>query len=233
MRTFDTGATRDDDSTKDDPEGFLSPLVINRFNQYMSVHRIQADGKVRASDNWQKGIPKSAYMKSMWRHFLDVWSLHRGCNGPSSQDLETSLCSIMFNAMGYLHELLDTKQQTAGAGLVRDDSTCIPKIVVNTLSGIIAVVNSTDPATGEMHLLLLTGPSAGKPTFGQPDNWKPRENSSSILYDSEFPQDGPEARYAFAVSAENDDYWAANMINGSHAGLFVNLPKTRWLRYYA
>lgn len=110
IRTFDTGATRDTDTGKHDPEGFLSPLVIARFNKYMHKHREQADGSVRSSDNWQKGIPLEAYMKSGWRHFLDLWHLHRGYPGPTGNDLEETLCAVMFNAMGYLHAVLKTGQ---------------------------------------------------------------------------------------------------------------------------
>lgn len=103
MRQFSTGATRDNDDTKNDYEGFLSPLVIERFGDYMTKHRHQADGQVRDSDNWQKGIPKEAYAKSMWRHFLSFWKVHRGYK---DEDIEESLCAIIFNAQGYLHEHL-------------------------------------------------------------------------------------------------------------------------------
>lgn len=103
MREFETGATRDEDTNKNDYEGFLSPLVIERFGDYMHQHRIQADGEMRASDNWQRGIPRDAYMKSMWRHFLELWKAHRGC---PAEDIEESLCAMMFNVMGYLFERL-------------------------------------------------------------------------------------------------------------------------------
>ena len=104
MRTFESGATRDSDETKLDYEGFLSPLVIDRYAQYMHKHRKQADGKLRASDNWQQGIPMSAYMKSMWRHFMDVWRQWRGLKGEDT--FEDSLCALIFNASGMLHEQL-------------------------------------------------------------------------------------------------------------------------------
>lgn len=104
MRTFETGATRDTDTDKIDPEGFLSPLVIERFCRYMHKHRIQADGTLRASDNWVKGIPRDAYMKSLWRHLLDLWLEHRG--HPSRDGIEDALCAILFNAQGYLLEVL-------------------------------------------------------------------------------------------------------------------------------
>lgn len=107
MRTFETGATRDTDANKPDYEGFLSPLVIERFGQYMMQHQTQADGNLRDSDNWQKGIPLNQYMKSMMRHFIEVWSIHRGW---AIQDmLEEAICALLFNVMGYLHEHLKQK----------------------------------------------------------------------------------------------------------------------------
>lgn len=107
MRTFDTGATRDTDEDKPDYEGYLSPLVIARYGEYMLKHQIQPDGTLRDSDNWQRGMPLDAYMKSGWRHFLDWWSAHRGL--PSREGLEEALCALMFNVMGYLHETLKAR----------------------------------------------------------------------------------------------------------------------------
>ena len=108
MRRFDSGATRDSDDTKLDFEGFLSPLVIERFGEYMNRHRIQSDGQHRDSANWQAGIPKDAYMKSAWRHFLSWWKHHRGWS--DKEDLEESICAVIFNSQGYLHELLKEKK---------------------------------------------------------------------------------------------------------------------------
>ncbi len=108
MREFDTGATRNVDDSKYDYEGFLSPLVIERYAAYMHGHRKQADGRLRDSDNWAKGIPKTAYMKSAFRHFMDWWKQHRGYRGQDT--LEDSLCALMFNTQGYLHEILKEKE---------------------------------------------------------------------------------------------------------------------------
>jgi len=108
IRTFKTGATRDTDANKIDPEGFISPIVLKRFSEYMNKHRIQPNGVLRASDNWQKGIPKEEYMKSGWRHFLDWWLEHRGHK--SRNGLEDALCGVMFNSMGYLFEILKNKK---------------------------------------------------------------------------------------------------------------------------
>jgi hypothetical protein len=104
MRHFETGATRDDETDKLDYEGFFSPLVLKRYAEYMHKHRFQADGEMRSSDNWQKGIPKDVYMKSAWRHFMDWWTMHRA--DYDSDELEEAICALIFNAMGYLHEEL-------------------------------------------------------------------------------------------------------------------------------
>ena len=104
MRIFKSGSTRDDNKNKLDYEGFLSAIVLKRFAEYMNKHRKQSDGNLRDSDNWQKGIPKDVYMKSMWRHFMDLWLEHRGHD--SREGKEEALCALRFNVNGYLHELL-------------------------------------------------------------------------------------------------------------------------------
>lgn len=103
MRNFDTGATRNVDENRLDFDGFLSPIAIKEFAKYMHENRIQADGKVRDSDNWQKGIPIDSYMKSMFRQFFDVWSNYRGAE--HDEDIIKSLCALMFNVQGMIHEI--------------------------------------------------------------------------------------------------------------------------------
>lgn len=104
MRTFESGATRDSDADKLDYAGFLSPLVLKRFAQYMHKHRVQADGSIRASDNWKRGIPQEQYLKSAFRHFMEWWELHgRQVHGDEKEEV---LCALMFNVMGYLFEEL-------------------------------------------------------------------------------------------------------------------------------
>jgi hypothetical protein len=115
VRQFTTGATRDTEQGKPDYEGFLSPLVIARFGQYMHKHRVQSDGSLRDSDNWQKGIPRTAYMKSGWRHFFDWWFIHRAqLNSgviPDYTNMEDALCALIFNASGYLHEIIKEQKE--------------------------------------------------------------------------------------------------------------------------
>jgi len=115
-RTFDTGATRDTGDDKLRFDGFLSASVLKRFAEYMHENRVQSDGSLRDPDNWQKGIPLPVYIDSGWRHFFDWWGETRGIK--SEDGLEIALCGLMFNTMGYLHELL--KQKKAGQEGLRE-----------------------------------------------------------------------------------------------------------------
>jgi len=108
IRKFESGSTRDSDEGKLDYEGFISPIVLKKYAEYMNKHRIQSNGKLRESDNWQKGIPKEQYMKSLLRHVMDLWLEHRGYK--SRDGIEEALCGIIFNSMGYLYELIKYKE---------------------------------------------------------------------------------------------------------------------------
>jgi 5'(3')-deoxyribonucleotidase len=105
VRKFDSGATRDTDTDKLDYEGFLSPLVLERYAKFMHMNRHMRDGSLRDSDNWQKGIPRPVYVKSLCRHFMSVWKQHR-VGITTVEQFENELCAILFNTMGYLHEHL-------------------------------------------------------------------------------------------------------------------------------
>jgi hypothetical protein len=104
MRKFASGATRNTDENKLDYEAFLSGPVLRFYAEYMHQQQYQADGKLREGDNWQKGIPLDVYMKSMWRHFMDVWLFHRGLKGRDT--MKQALGGLLFNVMGYTHEYL-------------------------------------------------------------------------------------------------------------------------------
>jgi len=120
MRKFETGATRDSDENKLDYEGFLHPAVLEAFSAYMHTHRKQADGSLRSSDNWQKGIPRDAYRKSLLRHVMTAWKLWRGWTvEPESiggvmraPTMLECLCGILFNTQGLILE--DMKQTQRG-----------------------------------------------------------------------------------------------------------------------
>lgn len=116
VRQFETGATRDVEAGKPDYEAFLSPLVIEAYGQYMNACRDTAAGR-RPGDNWQLGIALPAYMKSGWRHFFDWWKGHRAHD--PEVELVIPLLAVIFNASGYLHELLKKyPRQISLAGVV-------------------------------------------------------------------------------------------------------------------
>lgn len=111
VRVFGTGAMRDVDEGKLDPEGFLSPLVIKAFSEYMHENRKLKDGSFRASDNWQQFFGpdhRSVCMKSLLRHVMDVWLLHRG--KPAREDIKKALCGVLFNAQAYLLHVLEVDE---------------------------------------------------------------------------------------------------------------------------
>ena len=110
LRVFESGAVRTSARNKPDFEGCLSPLVMERFGQYMLKHCSLPDGSFRTSDNWQAGIPRNEYLKSAFRHFHHWWMLHRGYqvfdeNGVLVP-IDEALTAVLFNTQGYLHELL-------------------------------------------------------------------------------------------------------------------------------
>lgn len=126
LRTFATGATRDTAVGKIDPEAFFDPRVVLTFCEYMDRHRVQADGSLRDGDNWQKGFTRESIAKSLNRHHLDFWLMHRG-HRPSSKDhlaiyrehgkrraqIEV-LCAIYFNAAAYLREVIRNRHIKPG-----------------------------------------------------------------------------------------------------------------------
>jgi len=116
MRAFDTGATRDTAEGKLDPEGFTHPKVMEQYYKYMNMNRLQSDGKLRDSDNWQKGIDMTVYMKSLTRHYQEMWQTYRthqrfeGSEMEMSRDKQieymSAMCGIVFNIQGFMLEWL-------------------------------------------------------------------------------------------------------------------------------
>ena len=102
VRKFSSGATKSSDIGKPDYEGFLHPEVLLAFGAYMNKHRVQEDGSVRDSDNWQRGIPKEQLMKSLWRHFMDLWLHHRGLGSKATESELDALCATFFNVQALL-----------------------------------------------------------------------------------------------------------------------------------
>jgi len=111
IRKFHTGATRDTEKGKLDYEGFLSPIVLHRFAEYMHKHRLQSDGTLRDSDNWQKHFGPDHFsicMKSLLRHTMDMWFEHRGLK--SRDGIEDAMMAILFNVMAYADKYLKEKK---------------------------------------------------------------------------------------------------------------------------
>jgi hypothetical protein len=122
VRTFETGAMRDVDETKIDPEACFSPEVLVAYARYVKICQIMPDGTRRQDDNWQKGMPLESYMKSGWRHYLDWWKGHRRWKNHNGGDISGRMdiatlilhgCfALMFNVQGYLHEYLKKNPET-------------------------------------------------------------------------------------------------------------------------
>lgn len=106
IRQFDSGATRDTTEGKHEPWGFTSALVEKAFCEYMDFHRHQADGELRESNNWTKGIPMDTYWHSLSRHIQDLRLIYEGFPEESrTTDIISTLCAIKFNVEGMIYEL--------------------------------------------------------------------------------------------------------------------------------
>lgn len=106
VRTFDSGATRSPLGDKLEYHRFLDPLVLKRWCEYLQKHRVQTDGRVREPDNWKRGIPVDAYIGSLMRHVWDLWLWRSDHPDEMAEEVQDSLCAIMFNAHGIMYELL-------------------------------------------------------------------------------------------------------------------------------
>lgn len=110
VRKFESGAIRDSNEDKLDFESTFDPLTMESFAKFIHKHNKLPDGSMRPEDNWQKGIPKKEYMKSLFRHFMQAWKIHRGhkaFDNHGEVTMEDALNGIIFNARGYLFEILN------------------------------------------------------------------------------------------------------------------------------
>lgn len=109
QRKFESGATRNSSDNKLDYEGFINPIVEWAFAQYMHKHRLLEDGTMRASDNWQLGIPQQELMKSAHRHWQDLRLIQRyytvGENGKVVSKLD-ALLGLKFNIDAMIYDEL-------------------------------------------------------------------------------------------------------------------------------
>jgi hypothetical protein len=101
---FDTGAVRDSQGGKPDFVETQSMLAEWRFANYMTGKK-----KKYGEGNFKKGIPKSSYLQSTYRHLVKLLALE-DCEkyGIPVQDWmepnEDHASAIRFNVNGYMHE---------------------------------------------------------------------------------------------------------------------------------
>lgn len=127
MRKFASGATRDADNTKPDPEGCYHPLVLKAVSDYMAKHSYLPDGTRRAADNWQAGMPRAVWRKSLERHWLDVKLHDKGHGDQAREPLIDALCGVVFNAQGRLLEELLNRNLSEDAPGRKRPSTSRPR----------------------------------------------------------------------------------------------------------
>lgn len=106
IRRYETGATRDSAEGKPSYASYLSPLVVRSYGEYMLQHETQSNGERREPGNWKRGMSKRDYLESLFRHFHDLWLIDEGYGEKARESVEEALNGIIFNASGYLHELL-------------------------------------------------------------------------------------------------------------------------------
>jgi len=105
-REFNTGATRDSNKDKLAYDQGLSVQVLQTYMEYLGKHRVMKDGSLRDWCNWKKGITPETYRESLVRHTVDAVRKSHGLPLREESDLRDLLCAIIFNASGWLFELL-------------------------------------------------------------------------------------------------------------------------------
>ena len=120
LRSFDGGAIRDTNIGKLEYYGFLSPLVLKRYSEYMNKHRTLPDGGLRGSDNWKSLFGKDhnkICFDSLLRHLMDVWLIMDGYSDEAREPLEEALCAMSFNINALLLKILKDKKQDKPEGI--------------------------------------------------------------------------------------------------------------------
>ncbi len=108
IRTFESGAIRSALGNKLQYSGYLNPLVLKRYAEYMKKHQTLPDGSQRAADNWQLGCGElKNILDSKDRHDMDVKLHIGGYSKEATEDLEESLCAVMFNTMAMLKQVME------------------------------------------------------------------------------------------------------------------------------
>lgn len=101
MRTFDTGAMRNDDTDKIDYLNHFSHRALRRYAEFLHAARVLPDGTRRDAGNFKQGMPVASYMASGYRHMQDL-AFDYERTGLIDQDLASA---VVFNMLGLLHEV--------------------------------------------------------------------------------------------------------------------------------
>lgn len=113
IRTFDGGATRNNDPVRIDWFKMMSLPVLFQYADYMRRNRQQFDEDgnlvgIRDFDNWkQGGFPHHETCESLERHVLDLAALTDGVKPMRPCNIPDTCCAIMFGAMAYLHKYIE------------------------------------------------------------------------------------------------------------------------------
>jgi len=97
MREFNSGALRDDDTTKPDFIETISWTAFRKFGEYMTGKK-----KRYGQGNFKKGIPIESYEQSLVRH-LQKYLENKYEDGTCEVE-EDHLSAMVFNIFGILHE---------------------------------------------------------------------------------------------------------------------------------
>ena len=97
VRSFDSGAIRDNDSTKPDFIETVSWTAFRRFGEYMTGKKSRY-----GSGNFKKGIPVESYEQSLVRH-LQKYLENKYEQGVCEVN-EDHLSAMVFNVFGIIHE---------------------------------------------------------------------------------------------------------------------------------
>lgn len=109
VRSFESGAIRDSEDSKEDYVETISWTAFRRYAQYMTSKKSQY-----GSGNFKKGIPIESYERSLVRH-LQKYMENKYEQGVVETDTD-HLSAMVFNIFGILHEqerkVKDEKRET-------------------------------------------------------------------------------------------------------------------------
>ena len=113
LRNFDTGAIRDNDDSKINYQGALSPLVLEAYGAYIQKHSLLPDGTRRNNKNWQNLFGtheehRQVCIESAWRHFIDLLMEHDGYD--SRDGLDEAIGGLLFNIQAYWFSVLKERK---------------------------------------------------------------------------------------------------------------------------